>query len=248
MNSVVGGLQWGVDRMLAVGYGVLYDYIFEKFPPYRQLTSEIVELLESTVASGARRRELNVLDVACGPGSMTVTLAEAGFSVTGVESYGALVDLAREKRRAQRLTSVAFRHGDLARGNTFKPSSFDLLVNVHSLYVHQRPDALLREAWQVLKPGGHGVFVNRTRPVNDWRTIREAQSRDGLPAALRSLLWVVPNAIFEAARKRSGSPHYWNEEKFGSELRAAGFTLLTMRRTFLHGSSLLAFVRKDAER
>jgi ubiquinone/menaquinone biosynthesis C-methylase UbiE len=245
MNSVVGGLQWGVDRMLAVGYGVLYDYIFEKFPPYRQLTSEILALLESTVAPGVQRRDLHVLDVACGPGSMTVTLAEAGFSVTGVESYAPLVDLAREKRRAQRLTHVAFRHGDLASGSTVKPSSFDRLVNVHSLYVHPRPDAVLREACRALKPDGYAVFVNRTRQVNDWRTIRETNAREGTGAALRSLLWVVPNAIFEAARKRSGGPHYWDEETFRTELRSAGFTVLTLRRTFLHESSLLAFVRKD---
>jgi SAM-dependent methyltransferase len=247
MSSVVGGLQWGVDRMVAVGYGVLYDYIFAKFPPYRELTREVVELVASTIPTGASRRDVHVLDVACGPGNLTVTLAEAGFSVTGVDPYAALVEVAREKRRAQRLTNVAFRHGEFARGNTFKPSSFDLLVNVHSLYVHPHPEGLLREAFKVLKPGGHAIFVNRTRQVNDWATVRELKARDGVPAALRSLLWVVPNSIFEAARKQSGGPHYWDEPTFGGALERAGFTLLTMRRTFLHGSSLLAFVRKDTE-
>jgi SAM-dependent methyltransferase len=233
--------------MLAVGYGVLYDYIFAKFAPYQGLRAEVVDLLESTVPSGAARRDVHVLDVACGPGNMTVTLAEAGFSVTGVDPYGALVEVAREKRRAQHLTNVAFRQGELARGNTFKTSTFDLVVNIHSLYLHPHPERLLREAWRVLKPGGYAIFVNRTRQVSDWATVRELKNRDGLPAALRSLLWVVPNSIFEATRKRTGGPYYWNEEAFDAALRVAGFTLLTMRRTFLHGSSLLAFVRKDTE-
>ena len=27
MGSLLGGLRWGVDRMLSVGYGLVYDYI-----------------------------------------------------------------------------------------------------------------------------------------------------------------------------------------------------------------------------
>jgi ubiquinone/menaquinone biosynthesis C-methylase UbiE len=233
--------------MLAVGYGVLYDYIFERFPPYQALRAEVLELLEGTVPMGTARRDLHVLDVACGPGNMTVTVAEAGFSVTGVDPYGALVDVAREKRRAEQLTNVAFRHGDLARGQTFKAGSFDRVVNIHSLYLHAAPVRLLEEAYRVLKPGGYAVFVNRTRPVNDLATLRELKTRGGFAAALRSLLWVAPNSIFERTRKRAGAPHYWNEDAFGTTLRDTGFTVLAMRRTFLHGSSLLAFVRKDTE-
>lgn len=246
MKSVVGGLRWGLDRMLAVGYGVLYDYIFDQFPPYQALRVEVTEMLEGTVPSGAARRDVHVLDVACGPGNMTVTLAETGFSVTGVDPYGALIELAREKRRAQRLTNVAFRHGDLARDAALKSAAFDRVVNIHSLYLHPAPERLLREAHRVLKPGGYGIFVNRTRHVSDLTTIREQRIREGVGGAFRSLLWVAPNSIFEAVRKRSGAPHYWNEDVFERALRDAGFTVLTMRRTFLHGSSLLALVRKDS--
>ena len=44
-------------------------------------------------------------------------------------------------------------------------------------------------------------------------------------AALRALLWVLPNSIFEAVRKPIG-PHYWDEEAFSTHLRKAGFTVL----------------------
>ena len=247
MRSVVGGVRWGLDRMLAVGYGVLYDYIFNGFAPYRELSAEVLELVGSVVTADVPCRDVRVLDVACGPGNMTVTLAEAGYSVVGVDPYGALVELAREKRRAQHLSSVAFRQGDLAVGGSFKSSSFDVVVNVHSLYLHPAPERLLSEAHRVLRPGGHAVFVNRTRPVNDWSTVRTTRACDGTVAAVRSLLWVVPNSIFEAVRNRTSAPHYWDEDAFTLALTQAGFTVLGMRRTFLHRSSLLAFVRKDTE-
>lgn len=247
MSSLVGGVRWGLDRMLAVGYGVLYDYIFEGFAPYRQLSAEVLELVASAVPADVARRDVHVLDVACGPGNMTVALAEAGFSVVGVDPYAALVEVAREKRRARHLANVAFRHGDLAAGNSFKTGAFDVVVNIHSLYLHPSPERLLREAYRVLRPGGCAVFVNRTRPANDLSTVRTLKERDGLGAALHSLLWVVPNSIFEAVRNRSSAPHYWDEDTFARALTGAGFTVLTMQPAFLHGSSLLAFVRKDTE-
>ena len=78
-------------------------------------------------------------------------------------------------------------------------------------------------------------------------TFAELRAREGLGAALRCLMvWLVPHSLFEAARRRIG-PHYWAEEEFAANLRAAGFTVLESRRTFLNGSSLLMWARKDTE-
>lgn len=246
MNSLGSGVRAGLDRMLSIAYGVVYDYIFERFPPYQRLQAEVRGLVEASVPPSVDRREVRVLEIACGPGNFTCLLAEAGFSVIGLDTYGSLVEVAKEKRRARHLSNLAFRHADLARGNTFREAAFDQVVNIHSLYVHPSPDRLLKEAFRVLKPGGHAVFVNHTRLVGRWSTLREIWRRDGLAAALRCLLWVLPNAVFEAARKPVG-PHYWDEDAFAAHLKAAGFTVLEMRRTFLSGASLLVWAGKNVE-
>ena len=121
--------------------------------------------------------------------------------------------------------------------------AFDQVVSLHALYVHPDPHAVLREAWRVLKPGGHLVIVNHTRQVGQWSTFREIRTRDGLRAALKSLLWLLPNWIFEAARKRVG-PHYWDEGRLAANLEAIGFRVLETRRTFLNATSVLAWARK----
>jgi ubiquinone/menaquinone biosynthesis C-methylase UbiE len=244
LGSLLGGVRWGVDRMLSVGYGLVYDYIYEQFRPYQQLQGEVLELITAAVPAGTLKRDFHVLDIGCGPGNFTFVVAEAGFNVIGLESYAALVELAREKRRAKRLANLAFRHGDLADGAGIREASFDEVVSIHSLYVHPQPETLLKEAYRILKPGGHAIFVNHTRQVAQWSTFNEIKGRDGIKPALSSLLWLVPNSIFEAARRRIG-PHYWDETQFATNLRAAGFTVLQARRTFINGASLLMWARKD---
>ncbi|MBI4610284.1 MAG: methyltransferase domain-containing protein [Candidatus Rokubacteria bacterium] len=243
---LVGGIRWGLDRMLSVGYGVVYDFIFERFAPYLSLRREVLALVETSVPESVDRRDVHVLDVGCGPGNFAVSLAEAGFSVVGIDPYAALVELAREKRRAKHLPNLAFRHADLTIGNTFRDGAFDQVVNIHSLYLNPTPDRLLRETYRVLKPGGSAVFVNFTRRVWLRATFRAVRARAGLSAALRCLLWLLPNSIFEATRTQIG-PHYWEEDEFSRRLRDAGFTVLEMRRTFLDGASLLAWARKDSD-
>lgn len=243
VGSLLGGVRWGVDRMLSVGYGLVYDYIYEQFRPYQQLQAEVLELVTAGVPPGTLKRDVQVLEIGCGPCNFTFVLAEAGFNTVGLESYAALVEVAREKRRAKRLANLTFRHGDLADGAGIREASFDGLVSIHSLYVHPEPQTLLKEAYRILKPGGYAVFVNHTRQVAQWSTFREIKRRDGIRPALSSLLWLVPNSIFEAARRRIG-PHYWDETRFSANLRAAGFTVLQARRTFVNGASLLMWARK----
>ena len=247
MSSLHGGLQWGVDRMLSVGYGLIYDYIFEQFGPYQKLQAEVLQLVDAAAHGAPDRRAVQVLDVDCGPGNLTFIIAEAGFSVVGLEPYGALVELAREKRRAKRLSNLAFSQGDLYTNKTLRDASFDQVVNVHSLYAHPDPRALLTHVQRVLKPGGHAVFVNHTRRANIGRTFSELRRHEGIGAALRCLfLWLLPHSLFEAARRRIG-PHYWDEREFAANVEAAGFTVLEARRTFLNGASVLVWARKAAE-
>jgi len=240
---VVAGFQWARERSVSIAYGLVYDRIFERFKPYRNLEEEIRGLIEAG-AGTADRRNIRVLDFGCGPGNFAFTLAEAGFCVVGLDTYAAVVDVAREKRRVRRLSNLAFTRADLAAGAGFRDGEFDQVISIHSLYVHPTPQRVLQEAWRVLKPGGHLIIANHARRVGLRSSVTELWRREGLRSAARALLWLVPNAVFEATRKPVG-PHYWDEAEFSARLRAIGFTVLKARRTFFDGASVLVWARKD---
>ena len=77
-------------------------------------------------------------------------------------------------------------------------------------------------------------------------TAREVWSREGAGAALHSLLWLVPNALFDLLRGR-GQSSYWKATEFQACLEDVGFEVLELRPTFLSGISLLAWCQKKIE-
>jgi ubiquinone/menaquinone biosynthesis C-methylase UbiE len=99
-----------------------------------------------------------VLEVGAGPGHMLVALSQAGLSVTGLDLSPAMLSLARSRLRRDRVR-VDLCRGE-ATGLPFGPSSFDAVIAAFpTAYAHdQRWPA---QVWQVLRPGGRLVIVER---------------------------------------------------------------------------------------
>jgi ubiquinone/menaquinone biosynthesis C-methylase UbiE len=109
-----------------------------------------------------------LLDVGCGPGTITVDLAErvAPGAVTGIDREAAVVVQADELGRARGATNVTFGTGDVY-ALELDDDSFDV-VHAHQVLQHLTdPVAALREIRRVLRPGGllavrdsdYGAFV-----------------------------------------------------------------------------------------
>ncbi len=101
-----------------------------------------------------------LLDVGTGTGVVAITAARAGAVVTGLDLTPALLDAARHNAEVARV-AVDWREGD-AEDLPFEDASFDL-VGCHNVIDHcERPDAVLREAVRVLKPGAPLVITLNT--------------------------------------------------------------------------------------
>ena len=96
-----------------------------------------------------------LLDAGCGPGSITVGLADAVApgQVTGVDIDSASLELARKLAADRGVLNVTFAHHHL-RALPHEDASFDA-VFIHAVLQHiDEPVGALRELHRVLKPGG----------------------------------------------------------------------------------------------
>lgn len=98
---------------------------------------------------------LNVLDCGCGPGSMTLDIAELvnpGF-VSGIDSSPVQIEQALLLKNQRAIENASFSVGS-AYGLPYPDEHFDVVFAHAVLYHLQRPERALAEFRRVLKPGG----------------------------------------------------------------------------------------------
>ena len=237
------GWRRGLERAIARGYALTYDAVVEGFPPYESLRDEVAAFVQRSARPGAL-----VVDVACGIGNVCLRLGQMGYRVRGFDAVGTLIEVARAKQRsAAPAADVSFHELDVARSPPPGAGDFDVLVSMNTLYWHPDPEALLRACRAALKPDGHAVFVTYGRRARIVRTAREVHAADGTVAAIRSLRWLLPTAVFE--RLREFQPRYLGAPELRAMLEHAGFDVLEAREAFLAGICHLVWtrVRPDSE-
>ena len=142
-----------------------------------------------------------VLDVGCGPGTITADLATivTPARITALEVTPAALDLARAEIARRGLTNVDFAVGDV-QALEFADDTFDV-VHAHQVLQHVGdPVAALREMRRVAKPGGliavrdsdYAAFTwyPQLPELDEWLALYErvARGNGGEPDAGRRLL------------------------------------------------------------
>ncbi|MEU3397974.1 methyltransferase domain-containing protein [Streptomyces filamentosus] len=167
---------------------------------------------------GELRPGLDVLDVGCGPGTITADLAAlvAPGRVTGVDSAGDVLDKARATAAERGLENVTFAVADV-HSLDFPDDSFDV-VHAHQVLQHVGdPVRALREMRRVCRPGGivaardsdYGAFAwYPERPALDgWLDLyhRVARANGGEPDAGRRLFAWARRAGFTDIATTAGT-------------------------------------------
>jgi ubiquinone/menaquinone biosynthesis C-methylase UbiE len=154
----------------------------------------------------------HVLDVACGSGSSALPAAEQvgpNGRVLGVDVSERLLALARAKAERARLDNVEFRLGDM-RDLELPAASFDAVLLVFGVFFVPDMEALTRELWSLVKPGGRLVITVWARGLMEpaYSAFFEAvgaEQRDFVPPEPRWLRVADP-AEFRAVLLGGGIP------------------------------------------
>jgi SAM-dependent methyltransferase len=147
------------------------------------------------------RPGLSVLDVGCGPGTLTTDLAArvAPGRVTAVEPVDSALDLARREAAARGMTNLDFAVGDVHALD--RPDGAFDVVHAHQVLQHVAdPVGALREMRRVCRPGGivaardadYAAFTwfPAVPALDEWLALYRgaARSNGGEPDAGRRLL------------------------------------------------------------
>lgn len=150
---------------------------------------------------------LSVLDVGCGPGTITVDLAARVVpgSVTGVEPTDDALSLARAEAQLHRLSNISFTTSDVHKLD-FPDDAFDV-VHAHQVLQHVAdPVRALQEMRRVCTPGGivaardadysGFIWFPKLPALDRWLDLyeRAARANGGEPDAGRRPLLAIGHA------------------------------------------------------
>ncbi len=194
-----------------------------------------------------------LLDVGCGPGTITCDFAERVDSVIGIDVANDVLEKARSEADERALTNVSFEVGSVHELR-FADDTFDV-VHAHQVLQHLTdPVAAIGELVRVTKPGGivavrdadyHAMAWHPSAPELDrWMHLYQAVARanGAEPDAGRRLIeWVLAAGVdrtnvvasadtwlFSAEEERSWWADLWAERttssSFAEQARAYGLT------------------------
>jgi ubiquinone/menaquinone biosynthesis C-methylase UbiE len=157
---------------------------------------------------------MNLLDCGCGPGTITVGLAEvvAPGSVVGMDLEPSQVAVAEKTAKDRRLSNLRFKVGSVYK-LPFPDRAFDVVFS-HALFEHlAEPLAALQEIHRVLRPGG---MVALSSP--DWSGNLVAPHDPEVDRVLD---------VYKAVQQRNGGNPYVGRE-FGRLLQEARFSRIAL--------------------
>ncbi len=200
----------------------MFDGVAKRY----DLTNEVLSAGNAALWRIATVRALDpktgerILDVACGTGTSTVSLAKRGADLVGLDfSTGMIIEARR------RHPGIEFVQGD-ATALPFGDCEFDGVTISFGLRNVREPHLALAEMFRVLKPGGRVV-------VTEFSTPPAALIRAGYSIYLRQVLPRLADLASSnpsAYRYLGESIEEWPDQAMlSSWLRGAGFTRVAYR-------------------
>jgi SAM-dependent methyltransferase len=162
-------------------------------------------------------RDRQILDIGCGDGALTISLAERGAKAVGVDPSSAMINAAIQ-RAASAGANASFCVGR-AESLPFEAQQFDLVVAKTILCFVDDATDMFTEIARVLRPDGR-LVIGELGKWSTWAAQRYVRGRLG------SSLW------------RDG--HFWTVSELRSLANRAGMTVNGVRGAIYYPRSLLA--------
>lgn len=145
------------DRHVEQVWGGVEDYQMPRLAPFEELCGSIAYLGPVLEFVGSVK-DKRVLDLACGDGWLSWSLAKSGAMVAGCDISPGSIEVAAQVARANGLQSRLRFDAMICEKLAYEDNQFDLVL-MHAAMHHCDIDQVSKEIWRVLKPGGRAVLI-----------------------------------------------------------------------------------------
>ena len=198
IELVYANFWWGESTIMNRNKQ-FWDRFAKHYPGFMRRSKEAYQQICKAMRPFLKR-DMDVLELACGTGQLSVPLSP---SVRSWEATDFSDEMIRQAKKQVYSSRLHFSVQDATR-LPYGPESFDAVVIANALHVMPHPERALAEAWRVLKPGGW-LFA----PTFVWGKSRGARVR----------LWFMGLCGFQVY-------HIWNTEELMAYLSERGYSIV----------------------
>lgn len=151
---------------------------------------------------------LDVADLGCGDGYLTMEAARWARHVTAVDRSADVLARGRELAKRRKLTNITWKRGELER-LPIKDATMDVALLSQALHHAERPEQALAEARRILRPGGRVLILELREHDQAWVRAALGDRWQGFSdAQLRALLngAGLHDPIVRLGARRSADP------------------------------------------
>jgi ArsR family transcriptional regulator len=145
---------------------------------------------------------LDVADLGCGEGYLTIETARWARSVIAVDRSDAVLDRARDLAKRRRVANITWKKGELAK-LPLPDASVDVALFSQALHHARHPERALAEARRIVRPGGKILVLDLREHDQKW--VRERLGDERLGFSDRELELLLRGAGFDHVRLSVGA-------------------------------------------
>jgi ubiquinone/menaquinone biosynthesis C-methylase UbiE len=186
----------------------------------RTIMKVLAQYSQEAVALAGLKRGFSVLDVACGPGTLSLLAAKKAASVTAIDFSKRMTAQFSQKLRGKAVRNVKVLVGD-GQDLPFEDESFDAAFSMFGLMFFPDRNKGFAELYRTLKPGGRAV-------VSSWGPISRSPSMKAMYGALRAMDPSMPEP--QKAAKSLEDPKVFRDEMSGAGFKQV--RILPVRKPF----------------
>lgn len=176
---------------------------------YAEVTMKIFHgYAEEALKLTGMDKQSQILDVACGPGTLALMAAKQVAGVKAIDFSDAMVSILEKSIRSEGISNIETRRGD-GQALPYKDSIFDAAYSMFGLMFF--PDRMkgYSEIYRTLKPGGQVV-------ISSWAPVSQSPAMQILYGALKAIDPDMPDPQTDIESLE-------NPDLFKDELNKAGF-------------------------